>query len=43
VAGAVADPNVIDFAQKKGFYVIVQSGVAVEIVPAPENFRAKEW
>jgi len=43
VAGAVADQNVIDFAQKKGFYVIVQSGVAVEIVPTPENFRAKEW
>ena len=43
VAGAVADQNVVDFAQKKGFYVIVQSGVAVEIVPAPENFRAKEW
>ena len=43
VAGAVADQNVIDFAQKKGFYVIVQSGVAVEIVPMPEDFRAKEW
>ena len=43
VASAVADQNVIDFAQKKGFYVIVQSGVAVEIVPTPENFRAKEW
>ena len=43
VAGAVADQNVIDFAQKKGFYVIVQSGVAVEIVPTPENFQAKEW
>ena len=43
VASAVADQNVIDFAQNKGFYVIVQSGVAVEIVPTPENFRAKEW
>jgi hypothetical protein len=43
VAGAVADQNVIDFAQKKGLYVIVQSGVAVEIVPTPENFQAKEW
>ena len=43
VAGAVADQNVIDFAQKKGFYVIVQSGVAVKIVPTPENFQAKEW
>jgi hydrogenase maturation factor len=43
VAGAVAPDDVIKFAQKKGFYVIVQSGVAVEIVPMPENFRAKEW
>jgi hypothetical protein len=43
IAGAVADQNVIDFAQKKGLYVIVQSGVAVEIVSTPENFRAKEW
>ena len=43
VAGAVADQNVIDFAQKKGFYVIVQSGVAVEIIPQPEGFQAKEW
>ena len=43
VAGAVADPNVIDFAQKKGFYVIVQSGVAVEIIPPPEGFEAKKW
>ena len=43
VAGAVADQNVIDFAQKKGFYVIVQSGVAVEIIPSPEGFVAKKW
>ena len=43
VAGAVAPDDVIKFAQKKGFYVIVQSGVAVEIVPTPENFQAKEW
>ena len=43
VASAVADQNVIDFAQRKGFYVIVQSGVAVEIIPPPEGFSAKEW
>jgi hypothetical protein len=43
VAGAVADQNVIDFAQKKGFYVIVQSGVAVDIITSPEGFVAKEW
>ena len=43
VAGAVADQNVIDFAQKKGLYVIVQSGIAVEIINSPEGFKAKEW
>jgi hypothetical protein len=29
--------------KKKGFYVIIQSGVAVEIVPTPKTFQAKEW
>jgi len=43
VAAAVAPSNVIQFAHKKGMYVIVQSGDAVEIVPTPEGFQAKEW
>jgi hypothetical protein len=43
VAGAVDADDFIKKKKKKGFYVIVQSGVAVEIVPTPENFRAKEW
>ena len=43
VAGAVAPADVIKFAHRKGLYVIVQSGVAVEIVPTSENFQAKEW
>jgi hypothetical protein len=43
VAGAVADQNVIDFALKQGLYVIVQSGIAVEIISPPEEFRAKRW
>ena len=43
IAGAVVPDKVTEFAHKKGLYVIVQSGVAVEIVPAPENFQAKEW
>jgi hypothetical protein len=43
VAGAVVEDNVIKFAQKKGFYVIVQSGMAFEIVPPPAGFVAKEW
>ena len=43
VAGAVASKEVIHFAYKQGLHVIVQSGDAVEIVPPPEGFTAKEW
>jgi len=43
VAGAVIEDNVVKFAQRKGFYVIVQSGYAVEILAPPEGFKAKEW
>ena len=43
VAGAVVADDVIKFAHKQGFYVIVQSGEAVEIVAQPEGFKAKEW
>ncbi len=43
VAGAVVEPNVADFAQKQGMYVIVQSGDAVEILPPPEGFVVKTW
>ena len=43
VAGAVVSDDVVKFAHRKGLYVIVQSGIAVEIVPTPENFQAKEW
>ena len=43
VAGAVVEENVVKFAQKHGLYVIVQSGMAFEIIPPPEGFVAKEW
>jgi hypothetical protein len=42
-AGGVVADNVVQFAHKQGLYVIVQSGDAVEIVPTPEGFKAKEW
>ena len=41
VAGAVVKKDTKDFAHENGMYVIVQSGEAVEIVPAPEGFKAK--
>ena len=43
VAGAVVDDEAMDFAHENRLYVIVQSGEAVEIVPTPEGFKAKEW
>jgi hypothetical protein len=43
VAGAVIDGDAMEFAYKNGLYVIVQSGEAVEILPTPEGFQAKEW
>jgi hypothetical protein len=43
VAGAVVSTEVANFARKKGMYVIVQSGEAVEIVTPPKGFKAKEW
>ena len=43
VAGAIVSDEVADFAIKNGMYVIVQSGKAVEIIPLPEGFQAKEW
>jgi len=43
VAGAVVEGDAKEVAHENGMYVIVQSGKAVEIVPVPEGFQAKEW
>ena len=43
VAGAVVEGEAMQIAHENGLYVIVQSGKAVEIVPVPEGFQAKEW
>ena len=43
VAGAVVDEQAIKFAHDNGLYTIVQSGEAVNIVPTPEGFEAREW
>jgi len=43
IAGAVVHDEVAKFAHRKGMYVIVQSGEAVEIIAQPEGFKAKEW
>ena len=43
VAGTVIAENVINFAHENGFYVIIQSARAVEILSQPEGFVAKKW
>jgi len=43
IAGAVVDEEAIKFAHENGLYTIVQSGEAVDIVPTPEGFKAREW
>ena len=43
VAGAVIDGDAEEVAHENGMYVIVQSGKAVEILPTPEGFVAREW
>jgi len=43
VAGAVVEDDALKFAHENGLYTIVQSGEAIEIVPTPEGFKAREW
>ncbi|MDR2404066.1 MAG: hypothetical protein LBD78_08560 [Spirochaetaceae bacterium] len=42
VAGAVVDKRVLEYALKKGFYVIIPSGETVDI-EAPEGFKPRIW
>jgi enamine deaminase RidA (YjgF/YER057c/UK114 family) len=42
VAGAVVTPEVIAYALKNGFYVIVPSGETVDI-EAPDGFKPRIW
>ena len=43
VAAASVQGDAQQFAHKKGLYVIVQSGDAVEIAPTPTGFQARKW
>ena len=42
IAGAIMSDSVRDYALRKGFYVIVQTGDSVRI-DIPEGFKAREW
>jgi hypothetical protein len=43
VAGAVVSKNVLTYAQRNGFFVLVQTGDSVAIARTPKDFKPKEW
>jgi hypothetical protein len=43
VAGMVVTKEAREYAQRKGLYVLVQSGDTVAVAEAPEGFKVREW
>ncbi|MDR0668809.1 MAG: hypothetical protein LBF95_01890, partial [Treponema sp.] len=43
VAGMAVADEVRKYGQRKGLYVLVQSGDSVVVADTPENFKAREW
>ncbi|GHU50833.1 hypothetical protein FACS1894200_10560 [Spirochaetia bacterium] len=43
VAGGIVPESVKRYAQKKGLYVLVQSGESVNVAEASKDFKAQEW
>ena len=43
VAGGSINDNVLEYAQKQGLYVIIQTGDSVAIADRPQGFKAREW
>ena len=43
VAGGVVHKSVLNYAQKKGLYVLIQTGDAVAIANMDRSFEARVW
>ena len=43
VAGGVVAGNVLKYAQKKGLYVVIQTGDAIAFADMPQGFKPREW
>ena len=43
VAGGVVVENVMNYAHKKGLFVIIQTGDSVAVADMPQGFKAREW
>jgi len=43
VAGGIVSESVLNYAQRKGLFVIQQTGDSVAIASTPDGFKAREW
>ena len=43
VAGGIVPKNVLEYAHKKGLFVLVQNGDSVEVAEPPPSFTLQEW
>ena len=43
IAGEIVPNNVMRYAQKKGLYVLTQTGDSIAIASAPQGFKPREW
>ena len=43
VAGGIVPKNLLEYAQSKGLYVLVQNGENIEVAGMPEDFHPREW
>ncbi|MCL2816466.1 MAG: DUF874 family protein [Oscillospiraceae bacterium] len=43
VGGGIVSENALNYAHKKGLYVVMQTGDAVAIAAVPHNFTPREW
>ena len=43
VAGGIISENVLKYAQRKGLFVVQQTGDSVAIASAPDGFVPREW
>jgi len=43
VAGGVVAENVLKYAQRKGLYVVIQTGDTIALADTPHGFKPREW
>jgi len=43
IAGGIVAENTMNYAHKKGLYVLTQNGDSVAIAAVPHNFKRREW